>query len=106
MSNPCAKFHHDMTADNGINCIFHVFCFLYIWTTDRAISTMTSLSMTALILCKAFVMFELRLCWSILVQNFIGFPKKKENLNMSKKPSPIRINKRTECFHFCSILST
>ena len=32
MSYFCAKFHHDPTIDNGINCIFHVICvFLDKW---------------------------------------------------------------------------
>ena len=31
MSYACAKFHHDITINNGINCIFHG----YFWTNDR-----------------------------------------------------------------------
>ena len=55
MSYSCAKFHHDMTINNRINCIF---CFLFrlcfFWTTDRGLSELTSLT-----LCKSFVIFEL-----------------------------------------------
>ena len=49
MSYRCAKFKHDMTNNNGINCIFPVFCFVYFWTNDRSLSIMTSV-----ILCKFF----------------------------------------------------
>ena len=36
MSYSSAKFHNDMTIKSGINCIFHVFCFVYFWTKDRS----------------------------------------------------------------------
>ena len=39
---PCAKFHHVMTINNGINWIFHVFCFVCFWTNERGLSIMTS----------------------------------------------------------------
>ena len=54
MSYPCAKFQHDMTTGNGINCIFTVFCFVYFWTNDISLSIMTPLSMKSLILCNFF----------------------------------------------------
>ena len=54
MSYPCAKFKHDMTINNGIKCIFPVFCFVYFWTNNKSLRIMTSLSMMSLILCKFF----------------------------------------------------
>ena len=101
MSCPCAKCHCDMTINNGITCTFHVFCFVYFWTNDSGLSIMTSL-----ILYKFFFVFELTRWWSIPVQNFIVIgsltmktqeradpppPPQKKSLNMSKKPSPIRV---------------
>ena len=50
MNYPCAKFHYDMTINNGINYIFHV----YFWTNGRCLSIMTSISITPLIFCKCF----------------------------------------------------
>ena len=41
MSYPCAKFHHDITINNGINCICHAFCFVCYWTIDGGLSIMT-----------------------------------------------------------------
>ena len=70
MSYPCAKFQHDMTIDNGINCIFTVFRYVYFWTNDRSLSIMPPLSMRSLILWNFFI-FKLTLCWSIAVQNFV-----------------------------------
>ena len=58
MSYPCAKFQHEMTINNRINCIFSVFCFVYFWTNDRSLSIMSSLSMTSLVLCQFFLIFK------------------------------------------------
>ena len=59
-----------MPIKNGIICIFHVFCFVYFWTND-SLHIMASLSMTSSFLCKSFFTFELKLRWTILVQDFI-----------------------------------
>ena len=60
MNYLCEKFHHDMTINNGICCVFHgSFCFVYFWTNDRDLSIKTSLSLTSLILFKSFSIFEL-----------------------------------------------
>ena len=64
--------------------------FCIFWTTNKCLSIMMSLFMLSLILCKSCFIFELRLNGlSLHVQNFIVIGPL---LNMSKKPSPIRVN--------------
>ena len=76
-----------MTINNGINFII-LFCIF--WTTNKCLSIMMSLFMLSLILCKSCFIFELRLNGlSLHVQNFIVIGPL---LNMSKKPSPIKVN--------------
>ena len=48
MMYPCAKFHHDMTFNNRINCISHAFCYVYFWINNRGLSIMTLLSMASM----------------------------------------------------------
>ena len=49
MSYPCEKFNHDMAINDGIDGIFHIFCFVYCWTNYRGLSVINDVIISSVI---------------------------------------------------------